>query len=234
MDRHEVYFRQYVGWRKAKELMQGGGIKINSAKQLSKESGVKLHLIEKLLNNGGGTYNEKSWKALSKLNKWLIDNSDGAVCLRALGKYEKPKDKKEIEKDKLAEVIPPLKTEVKTEDVSLEKYPKIQNISLVKMDDELDEPSIYRLRAVPPNPNTNTNTNPFKESQDDSMAESLSCICESLNRKKEGLGDETLKQTQRLKLKPEASYIYALGVERGLFEGRDELLHTLTELMKGQ
>jgi len=226
MDRHEIYFREFVGWRKAKELMKSGGIKIDSARQLSEESKVPIYIIEKLLNNKGGTYNEKSWKALSKLNKWLIDNSDGAVCLRALGKY---KDKDKDKKEKLAEVIPPLKTE----DVSL---PKIQNISLVKMDDELDEPSIYRLRAVSDNPNTNTNTNtnPFKESQDDSMAESLSCICESLNRKKEGLGDETLKQTQRLKLKPEASYIYALGVERGLFEGRDELLHTLTELMKGQ
>lgn len=220
MDRHEIYFREFVGWRKAKELMKSGGIKIDSAKQLSEESKVPVYIIEKLLNNKGGTYNEKSWKSLSRLNKWLIDNSDGAVCLRALGKYEKPKDKKEIVKEKLAEVIPPLKTE--------DGYPKIQNISLVKIDDdELDEPSIYRHKVVPANPNANPN--PFKESE--RVSESFNSMVELLNKKKEGLGDETKKQTEMLKLKSESSYIYALGVEKGLDEGRQEQLHILTELL---
>ena len=63
MDRHELYFREFVGWRKAKELMKSGGSKIDSAKQLAAESKVPIYIIEKIINNRGGTYNEKSWKS---------------------------------------------------------------------------------------------------------------------------------------------------------------------------
>ena len=209
MDRHEIYFREFVGWRKAKELMKSGGIKIDSAKQLAAESKVPIYIIEKILNNRGGTYNEKSWKSLTRLNKWLIENSNGAVCLRALGKYQKPEDRKEVEKEKLAEVIPPL-----PDTYGGERFNDFN-------EGALDAPTILR-----------------KQKKDASIEVALESLYDSLDSQSEGLGAEVRADAERLKGMLadlngyEFGYLYALGVEKGLMRGRNEQLHLLTELWR--